>query len=229
MYSSGVRCKQVDIFIYIVEFFQSTHSEECDNGSLWQSIATHCFNPRTPKGATYKPDSVLYFFMFQPTHPWRVRRYLSYSYIYLYMFQSTHPWRVRLFLWTSTGSVFQFQSTHPWRVQPKKEKKKNDSCVFQSTHPWRVRPYLSFSDIVFLRFNPRTHGGCGILAHTFYLPSKCFNPRTPEGATNSHLIGDKFVGSGSLHLHIARVPSQQMGACFKVVGVLSESQRLRYT
>lgn len=30
MYSSGVRCKQVDIFIYIVEFFQSTHSEEYD-------------------------------------------------------------------------------------------------------------------------------------------------------------------------------------------------------
>ena len=139
MYSSGVRCKQVDIFIYIVEFFQSTHSEECDNGSLWQSIATHCFNPRTPKGATYKPDSVLYFFMFQPTHPWRVRRYLSYSYIYLYMFQSTHPWRVRRFFKQPLPIFAGFQSTHPWRVRRLIHTSERRHQWFQSTHPWRVR------------------------------------------------------------------------------------------
>ena len=61
--------------------------------SAWKWIS---FNPRTHEGCDIaRKFNVSLDWLFQSTHPWRVRRNYSRTNLESMRFQSTHPWRVR--------------------------------------------------------------------------------------------------------------------------------------
>ena len=57
-----------------------------------------------------------------------------------WIFQSTHPCRVRLMQKLMQNGLRLFQSTHPCRVRRNLIGLRNVAQLFQSTHPCRVRP-----------------------------------------------------------------------------------------
>ena len=79
-----------------------------------------------------------------------------------FVFQSTHPHRVRPTINGQPSLVAEFQSTHPHRVRLKGGRVKLDCDKFQSTHPHRVRHYRSRLYVQDDCFNPRTHIGCDL-------------------------------------------------------------------
>ena len=112
----------------------------CDGRRQSASWHRPCFNPRTHIGC----DSILYIII-----------------NVLFLFQSTHPHRVRPDFQHRAQEQHLFQSTHPHRVRPVNFIKSNNAMKFQSTHPHRVRqvPHGT-SNPILLSFNPRTHIGC---------------------------------------------------------------------
>ena len=121
-----------------------------------------CFNPRTHAGCDHFPAMLLVlYYVFQSTHPRRVRHVIALNDTLATEFQSTHPRRVRQVkdkpwireVWVSihaptqgatqlcylASSVDEFQSTHPRRVRPDQLSAMVTFREFQSTHPRRVR------------------------------------------------------------------------------------------
>ena len=113
------------------------------------------------QGATIPIFVILRIFLFQSTHPRRVRP-SSYHYPFIsFKFQSTHPRRVRLYFAQISFAFIRFQSTHPRRVRHRDAKTFASianvsihaptqgatvlnwldiaNSKFQSTHPRRVR------------------------------------------------------------------------------------------
>ena len=69
----------------------------CDLLRVRNGYPLQCFNPRTHVGCDLmNPQNVIVKYMFQSTHPRRVRHNGTAVYSVVLSFQSTHPRRVRL-------------------------------------------------------------------------------------------------------------------------------------
>ena len=117
----------------------------------------------------------------------------------MYLFQSTHPWRVRPQDPAHIEVTGVFQSTHPWRVRRVARYASSRSEMFQSTHPWRVRrrSYIQRYRQICC-FNPRTREGCDIRPTHRYRPFRIVSIHAPvKGATPKeirwlHYIHQRF-------------------------------------
>ena len=126
--------------------FNPRTREGCDSSWMCMTTGSEDFNPRTREGC-----DPLDFALKIPS----------------FLFQSTHPRRVRLGFHISILRNSVFQSTHPRRVRPPKLQEFEDLEKFQSTHPRRVRlPYLVSIYYTMCHFNPRTREGCDCWINT---------------------------------------------------------------
>ena len=129
-------------------FNPRTH-EGCDSVPFITGLPFDSFNPRTHEGCD--------LLCFCPL-------------VDDFLFQSTHPRRVRLESLQIYLEVIKFQSTHPRRVRRKIVLCQSAKFLFQSTHPRRVRRCSISSNSPLHRFNPRTHEGCDKRAASLCLP-----------------------------------------------------------
>ena len=164
-----------------------------------------------------EPDKYYLGFLFQSTHPRRVRRLprkMSGSY---YLFQSTHPRRVRLlkevklfkgipisihapakgatFENSLTGTPLKFQSTHPRRVRPNMDRDWTLSGVISIHAPAKGATYVVacatpsgiFQSTHPRRVRPASSGVC-------FNKANYFNPRTREGCDTKGLFLGMYIG-----------------------------------
>ena len=141
--------------------------------------------------------------MFQSTHPRGVRRWFSTKYYASVMFQSTHPRGVRLFhsvvpkstsgvsihapAWGATISMlrrglFRRVSIHAPAWGATKRANTHWICfMFQSTHPRGVRQHSRAFFMPGRCFNPRTRVGCDLRLYTECISCRMFQSTHPRG------------------------------------------------
>ena len=147
-------------------YFNPRTREGCDSfSSVFSSLSSLISIHAPVKGATLiQVKTFLLIFIFQSTHPWRVRLNIE---VQLMVTQSNFNPRTREGCDSHHGRRLRtmssiFQSTHPWRVRLEREElarklgaisihapvkgatwnlrtKMVWNISFQSTHPWRVR------------------------------------------------------------------------------------------
>ena len=149
-----MRYKQVDSFIYIVEF-QSTHSEECDYNGETQTLIGTKFQSTPPKGCDSKIITIVANKKLSIHAPQRVRLCDSVSPILSAPFQSTHSEECDLPITYLMATTICFNPPLP-----------------------RVRRRYSRSPVRLSTFQSTLLKGCDIYLNLLEPKKKCFNPRT---------------------------------------------------
>ena len=141
-----------------------------------------CFNPRTHVGCDLTDVSLpAQEFLFQSTHPRRVRPFSMLTPVTISLFQSTHPRRVRQNRRFLLIAKLSFNPRTHVGCDKSSRLWGSNTIRFQSTHPRRVRQLKPERRCDTWGFNPRTHVGCDTSRRRCRQLQDSFNPRTHVG------------------------------------------------